>query len=286
MRSVFYAIALVAFTAATSAAQLLEDPRDNKPAGKDDADTPTAAAAGAAARDALPGRPAPRGAAAPQANAMFAAMDSDSDGVISKVELRKAIKALKTLDTDSDGSITLAEASVGGVPAGPGIPLGEDPQVAQIMANDKNGDGKLTPNEVPREMLPMLQGVDQNNDKAIDRAELSGAIANLRNQFGGGPWQNNAFGPAGGARNDQQVTGQFLQYDRNGDGKLTKDELPQQASRMLQDADENGDGAIDAGELQAAMAKMGDRSRALRAGLAPEDARGRGADRNRKRAKQ
>jgi len=269
MKSFFCAIGLVVLTAATSAAQLLGGPAD-KPADKPVPGGPAAGAKG----DNNPVRPPRAGApAAPQPNALFAVMDADGDGVISKVELRKAIKALKTLDADDDGSITLAEASVGGAPIGPG-PLGEDPQIAQIMANDKNGDGKLTPNEVPGEMVAMLRGVDQNADGEITREELVVAMANMRNQFGGGPWRG-AGGPAGGAGNANEATGQFLRFDKNGDGRLTEGELPPDATRMLKGADRNGDGAIDAGELQAALAQQGGRARALRGGVDPDDARGR-----------
>jgi Ca2+-binding EF-hand superfamily protein len=139
------------------------------------------------------------------------------------------------------------------------------------MANDKNKDGKLTPNEVPNNMLPMLQGVDQNGDGAIDRGELQAAWAN-RNQAAGGPWR----GPGSpGAGDAQQATGQFLRYDRNGDGRLTNDEVPPQAARALQGADRNNDNAIDAGELQAALAQQGGKARALRGGIDPDDVRGR-----------
>jgi Ca2+-binding EF-hand superfamily protein len=139
---------------------------------------------------------------------------------------------------------------------------------------------------VPNELMPMLQRADQNGDRAIDRQELAAAMANMRNQFGpgpGGPWPGGFNGPAGG-RNDQQATGEFFRYDRNGDGRLTEDELPANAKRMLNDADANGDGALDAGELQAALAKMGDRSRLLRAGLDPNDPGSRGFDRDHRRA--
>ncbi|MCI0334703.1 MAG: hypothetical protein L0228_15915 [Planctomycetes bacterium] len=276
MRTVFLAVGLVGLIAATAAAQLLDNGTD-EPADKAAPGRPAADAK----RDGNAGRPLGGPAARPQPNAMFAAMDADGDGVISKLELRNAIKALKTLDTDNDGSITLAEASVGGGPVGPGGPLGEDPQIAQLMANDRNNDGKLTPNEVPNEMIPMLQGVDQNNDRAIDRQELAAAMANMRNQFGvgpGGPWRGGPGGVVGGARDAAQATGRFLQSDKNGDGRLTEDELSAQDARMLQGADRNKDGAIDAGELQAALAQLGDRARAFRAGAGPDGPRGRNND--------
>jgi Ca2+-binding EF-hand superfamily protein len=278
MRSLISAIGFMLLMAATSSAQLLGDPNAkavDKPADKPVPGRPAADAK----RNADNNRPGNGVPAAPRANAMFAAIDADSDGVISKVELRKAIKALRTLDTDSDGSITLAEASVGDRPGGP---LGEDPQIAQLMANDKDNNGKLTADEVPQQLIPMLQGVDQNNDRAIDRNELQTAFA-MQNRFGGGPWRGPA-GPAAGAGNENEATGQFLRYDRDGNGRLTNDELPAPASRALQGADTDNDGAIDAGELQAALAKMGSRARGLRGGVDPGAPRGRGNDvRDRKR---
>jgi Ca2+-binding EF-hand superfamily protein len=198
---------------------------------------------------------------------MFSVIDADGDGVITKRELSKAIRALRTLDVDSDGSITLAEASAGAPAAGPAGALGAmpgDPHVERLMANDLNGDGQLTPDEVPAALMPMLQGADSNRNRAIDRQELAAAMANARNQFGGGPFANGGgAAPVGGQDRDaNDITGQFLQNDRNADGQLTEDELSPESKRQLQGADADGNGAIDAGELQAALRKMGGRARA------------------------
>jgi Ca2+-binding EF-hand superfamily protein len=259
MRSFIWAVGLAVLPAAIAGAQLLDTtdkPAGARPAPKRDAAAGAVGAAGANRNAAGP----------PRSNAMFEAIDADGDGTITKVELRKAIRALRTLDTDSDGNITLAEANVGAAPAGPGIAAGNDAQIAQFMANDLNGDGKLSPNEVPNNLLPILQNADRNGDGAIDRQELAGALAAARGQFGGpqaGPFDNRG-GNLGGARNAadaDRVTGQFLQNDRNGDGRLTADELPADSARMLQNADRNNDGAIDAGELQEAVARMGSRAR-------------------------
>lgn len=265
MKVFVYSIVIVGLATNLSFAQLLGGTAA-KPA--DNADGKAQPRPGADAKAGVAGNAGAKPAAAPQANAMFAVIDVDGDGIISKIELRKAVRALQSLDADKDGSITMAEASVGSANVVAGVAAGFDPQIDQFMANDRNNDGKLTPNEVPREMLPMLQGVDRDGDGAIDRAELQAAMANTRNQFGG-RWNNSAAG--GGLNNAQQATGQFLQYDRDGNGRLTPNELPQQASRMLQGADSNGDGAIDAGELQAAIAQQGGRARGLRGGVSPDD---------------
>jgi Ca2+-binding EF-hand superfamily protein len=224
------------------------------------------------------GGPGPRMFMGPPPNAMFSAIDVDSDGIISKAELRRAVAQLRKLDTDKDGNITLAEVSVGG----PGGPMGDPAQfVERLLQNDKNGDGKLTIDEVPDFMKPMLEGADANGDGAIDRNELATVAENMRNRFpGGGPGSGGFPGGPGGFRgtgglngrpaDPNQLTGQLMQNDRNGDGKLTIDEVPPQAMTMLQGGDQNGDGAIDAAEMQVIMRRMGGRARALGPGLGPD----------------
>jgi Ca2+-binding EF-hand superfamily protein len=269
--------------ASTCVAQLLGDPT-----AKPDAEPAPGRPAANVKPEVDNKRPADRVAGPLQANAMFAVLDANSDGEISNIELKKAYKALKTLDSDKNGKLTMAEASVTAAPIGPagaaGLagPLGEDPQVAQVMSMDRNKDGKLTANEVPVEMRPMLRGVDQNND-GITRQELAAAMANMRNQFGGGPgpWRGSPGG-LNGARGDQQATAQFLQYDKDGNGKLTDAELPQQGKRLLREGDTNEDGALDAGELQAALAQQGGKVRPLRGGIDPDDPNARKNFRDRK----
>ena len=41
-----------------------------------------------------------------------------------------------------------------------------------------------------------------------------------------------------------------MSFDKNKDGKVDKDELPEQMQRILRRADTNGDGAIDTEEAQ------------------------------------
>ncbi len=269
MRSFFYACALTAVFTTASFAQLLGGPGP-KPDGKAGGNNPPPSPPAANAKAGVGVNAGPGGTvAAPQGNAMFSVIDTDGDGVISKAELRKAIKALQSLDTDGDGNITLAEASIDGGP----MPLGGiDPQLNQLMALDKNKDNKLTLDEIPANMMPMLQNADRNGDGALDQTELQAVVAGMRNQFGGGAWRGGNQG-LGGMNAAQQATGQFMQYDRNGDGILSADELPPQARGMLQGADRNGDGNIDAGELQAAIAQQGGRARALRGGVDTNDPR-------------
>jgi len=202
----------------------------------------------------------------PPPNPMFDVIDADGDGVITIRELRRAVAALKTLDIDQDGQITREEASgpgsLGG-PAGPGAPVNNLGQaVDRWMTYDQNGDGKLTVEELPPQMVQMLAGADQNNDRGIDRAELTFAMQNAPNRFGMGP-ANVGLGPIGvgvPGRNAPQFNQELLQYDRNGDGKLSPDEVPPQLRRMLNGGDQNRDGVLDAEELKQLSERMEDRN--------------------------
>ncbi|HEY4234736.1 MAG TPA: hypothetical protein VGM76_14980, partial [Lacipirellulaceae bacterium] len=71
-------------------------------------------------------------------------------------------------------------------------------------------------------------------------------------------------GAAGGGigGEESQPFKRFMQYDKNGDGKLSADELPPQMAGLLRNADLNHDGFIDARELELAVKQMGDRMKA------------------------
>ena len=241
-----------------------------------------------------PGAPGPQGFLGPPPNVMFNAIDVDGDGTITKAELRRAVVQLRKLDTDGDGNITLAEVSP---PGGPGGPAGNPAQfVAQMMANDLNGDGQLSPNEVPDHLKPMLQNADLDNSGTISRQELTALAVNMRNQFpggpGAGPWNDAAGGLRGQggvgnrAADPQRMTGQMMRNDRNNDGKLSADELPDNMRGMFKPADDlDGDGALDAAELRAAVERMGDQARGVRDRFNPDrgDPRDRRGGRNRTR---
>ena len=90
----------------------------------------------------------------------------------------------------------------------------------QIMAKDKNNDGKLTANELTENERQMLQGADLNGDGAIDRQELaalgsnnaSGA-AGIGPGIGPGMARSRAGSVANGRRGNEAM-GRFFQLDR------------------------------------------------------------------------
>jgi Ca2+-binding EF-hand superfamily protein len=148
------------------------------------------------------------GADADLADALLAAMDADHDGVVTKVELNKAMAALRKVHKDKQGNMVVPDKAA------------TDPTAAAPGADAGLGQG-------------------------------AGAAAGA-NQ-----------------RNDNEAMARFMQYDKNGDGVLSENEVPPQARAMLRGADLNGDGVLSAAELQAFSRKMGDRMKAAAAGVNP-----------------
>jgi Ca2+-binding EF-hand superfamily protein len=124
------------------------------------------------------------------ANALLVAMDTDKDGVVTKIEYGKAMAALRKVHTDTkgnrvvpDGAAAAADKAAAGAgadgqgQAGAGPGAGADNRanneaMARFMQYDTNHDGVLSPNEVPPQARAMLRGADLNGDGVIDAKEL------------------------------------------------------------------------------------------------------------------
>ena len=53
----------------------------------------------------------------------------------------------------------------------------------------------------------------------------------------------------------------FSKADKNGDGKLSKDEVPERMQTNFGRIDANGDGALTPEEFQKALSRLGDRKK-------------------------
>jgi hypothetical protein len=74
---------------------------------------------------------------------------------------------------------------------------------------------------------------------------------------GGGPPGAGPGGGEPGAGGGQRRSMNLMQFDKNSDGKLTKEELPEQAQAFFDRMDTNGDGSVDSAEMAEVRRRMG-----------------------------
>jgi len=160
------------------------------------------------------------------------ALDADKNGEISSKEMANAAAALKTLD--------------------------------------KNGDGKLTEEEVRPERPPGGRGgPGGGGGRGGDMRGGQGGEQQGRGGFGG------RGGEQGGGRPDPaEMVERLMAFDKNGDGKLAKDELSERMQGMIARADTDGDGFASKAELtkmagQAGGGRRGGEGNSARGGQRP-----------------
>lgn len=203
---------------------------------------------------------------------VFKKLDANNDGTVTSDEVSEDQKRffnrlLRNADKDGDGKLTLAEFQAGTQderpadrPASPGgerrRPEG-GPNPAELeerfKQGDKNGNGKLEADEVPEEFRErfqtLIERADKDGDKALTLEEFRGGVMAM----GGNapPGQPPKPGSPDG-RPDAAML--FRNIDKNGDGKVTPDEVGEERregfKQMLTRADADGDGALNLDEFR------------------------------------
>ena len=159
-------------------------------------------------------------------------MDADGDGTISRDEYKGPPEAFEKLDADADGSLTMEEAR----------------QMMRVMQ-------QLTWEKVDKD--EMFNAIDQDGDGVVTKDEFKGApmgeivgraMMQARSALGmGGPGGQGQAGRRGG----------FLQrLDKDGDGKVALNEVPEERKKMFERMDQNADGFIDETEIKQARERM------------------------------
>ncbi len=183
----------------------------------------------------------------------FRNLDKDGDKAVSKEEAGDRWQGLGKLDKDGDGKVTMQELMAGrpggpegGAPkGGPGAPGGPQAGRGEFFKNaDKNNDGKISKDEAPGQMWERLSKLDKDNDGAVSKEEMAAMMAGR-----GGPG-----GPGGPGGGGPQM---FERADKNGDGKISKDEAPGEMWERLSKLDKDGDGAVSKEEMAAMTAGRG-----------------------------
>ncbi len=146
--------------------------------------------------------------------------------------------------------------------------------IERIKGFDQNNDGKITKDEMPERMQAMIERLDTNKDGAIDNKELAALKDRLaqggQGQQGQRPQGQRPEGQQGQRPEGQQgqrpqfnpadIIKRVKESDKNNDGKITKDELPEQMQRMFPRIDTNQDGVIDREELAVMEQRMAQRA--------------------------
>jgi collagen type III alpha len=116
-------------------------------------------------------------------------LDTDNDGELSAEEINNAPAVLKKLDKNGDGKLTRDELPM---PMGGGMGMGGGMPNREEMLNrlremDKNKDGKLEKAELPERMWENFSRMDINGDGFIDMDELKQMVERFRPGGPGGP---------------------------------------------------------------------------------------------------
>ena len=106
---------------------------------------------------------------------------------------------------------------------------------------DRNGNGKLEPEEIDL-AVASLRKLDKNKDGNVTWEEIGGSQRSDR--------------PQGSSRQPN-----FSDLDKDGDGKISKEEAPERMKERFDRIDQNGDGFIDAKEQEALLRLFRGRSR-------------------------
>jgi Ca2+-binding EF-hand superfamily protein len=168
---------------------------------------------------------------------LLVALDTDHDGVISAAEIAAAPLSLHKLDRNRDGKLSAEECAEGGE-HGPSA----DEMVDTLMAFDKNGDGKLQRGEVPERLQGLFDRGDLNKDGVLTIDEIRKLAQAEQDSRPKEP----EVDPAMRKRMElmiMRVVPVLAALDTDHNGEISETEM-QNAAAVLKTLDKNGDGRL------------------------------------------
>ncbi len=202
------------------------------------------------------------GSALAQDDNVFQRLDKDQDGFVSKDEvpdeqMRLFNRLLRSSDKDEDGKISQAEFKKGTErrperdQASAGNESGRPPFDPQQLFEriDGNKDGKISSEEVPEnkreEFKRGLQRLGLGSAAAVTKEQFGRIAGLLTGTHDGEPKKGERERPRRDGRGAEEMA---KKADTNGDGNVSKDEIPEERremfAKMLERLDDDGDGAL------------------------------------------
>ncbi len=168
-------------------------------------------------------------ARAPEAR--LAPLDSDKDGKVTVGEAKALVASFPRIDGNKDGVIAADELKRASIEA-PSPPEAGDLFGMSFRRFDKDGDGKLTGDEAAP-FIDKHPDADSDQDGSLSQEEVRAVLMKERDR----------------PRDGEQGGLQFARFDRDGDGKISKDEHPTLLG--LPGLDKDGNGEISREEFDA-----------------------------------
>jgi hypothetical protein len=153
-----------------------------------------------------------------------------------------------SLEVDPDAGRVFGAGRGGGRFGGRGGPGGMVERVNRVRGWDTNGDGLVARSEAPEPMRDVFDRMDENGDGVLEADEID----NLSARMGPGAGR----GGRGGRGMAGDPIARLRSFDADGDGRITREEIPDRAAGMFDRVDANGDGVVVSGELDAMAGRI------------------------------